>query len=705
MKILFWIVLTGSCFGQAQPWSGIIATGRAIDWSSAGVPGGIPTTRTQCVNTQCATVTTAGSAATAAQINAALANAPANTYVLLAAGTYSVGANSINLTKDNVTLRGSGSNSTFLVAGNGANCALGSPSGFICAYDSLGLYDGNAQVLPPNGIRQMSWTAGLTDGSTSITLNSCGAGCIPPVVNQTIILDVADDPSDTSGLYICGLSTCNNEGTTNPVGRTIGGVFHSQQEIVLVCSISGSGTGPYTVGITSNGNCASATGIHGSNWNKSSGSPGAWWPGTITGAGIEDLSADYTANITGSGQNGITLYDCFGCWVKGVRGIQPAGQSHVLPYQSSHWTVQDSYFYGSPGAQQSYGVQPYESGDGLVQNNIFQQIASPFVSGNHMGTVVAYNFSVYNLFSNANWMQVTYFSHNTGAMFNLFESNTFNGLTSDDDWGTSAQSTAFRNRIIGQETVSGLQRTLNTGAFKLDWGSRGFNVIGNVIGTASYDNTYQVTGGSVTNCNTAIYNFGQRGTQCSGANDSVVVATLMRWGNYDAVNAVNRFDNTESSPASAGSGVAQIPANTTPASQTLPNSFFLTATTASACGTGLSWWKNPTRGTCEPFPAIGPDVSSGDLGVCASGTYVNSVCRVGSTQCGGAVACNSAVSGRANLIPAQSCYLDVMSGVPDGTGSVLVFNRNNCYANDPLAPSASIRINGNINSQGNIVLQ
>src|SRR5437867_13398352 len=33
---------------QAAAWSGIIDPSRAIDWSAAGVPGGIPTNRTQC---------------------------------------------------------------------------------------------------------------------------------------------------------------------------------------------------------------------------------------------------------------------------------------------------------------------------------------------------------------------------------------------------------------------------------------------------------------------------------------------------------------------------------------------------------------------------------------------------------------------------------------------------------------------------------
>jgi hypothetical protein len=42
------------------------------------------------------------------------------------------------------------------------------------------------------------------------------------------------------------------------------------------------------------------------------------------------------------------------------------------------------------------------------------------------------------------------------------------------------------------------------------------------------------------------------------------------------------------------------------------------------------------------------------------------------------------MGGHANLIPAHSCFLDVMGGPPDGTGSVLTYNRASCYEADPL---------------------
>src|SRR5213594_3672288 len=52
----------------AEPWSGILDPSRAIDWSHAGIPGGIPNRATIC--------TSLDPGSTAAQIDAAIAACP-----------------------------------------------------------------------------------------------------------------------------------------------------------------------------------------------------------------------------------------------------------------------------------------------------------------------------------------------------------------------------------------------------------------------------------------------------------------------------------------------------------------------------------------------------------------------------------------------------------------------------------------------------
>src|SRR5438093_10110706 len=68
---------------QAAAWSGIIDPSRAIDWSQAGVPGGIPTNRTQCGST-------IGPTNDASVIQNALNSCGPNQFVKLGPGTFNL---------------------------------------------------------------------------------------------------------------------------------------------------------------------------------------------------------------------------------------------------------------------------------------------------------------------------------------------------------------------------------------------------------------------------------------------------------------------------------------------------------------------------------------------------------------------------------------------------------------------------------------
>ena len=104
------------------------------------------------------------------------------------------------------------------------------------------------------------------------------------------------------------------------------------------------------------------------------------------------------------------------------------------------------------------------------------------------------------------------------------------------------------------------------------------------------------------------------------------------WGNYDVVNGSVRWQSAE-----VPTGLSDYP-NSVPASQILPNSFYLAARP--------SWFRTVT------WPPIGPDVSGGNI---------------------------ANTGGYANRIPAQECYTSVMGGPADGSGAVLSFNANTCY--------------------------
>ena len=277
--LLFLIIPTSA---HAQSWSGILDPGRAIDWSQAGVPGGIPTNRT----TTCATIAPEGTKAGPVapnDINKAIASCPAGGVVLLQAGSFYLNGPIEFNGQNNVTLRGAGANQTFLyfflLAGNGHDIGLGSTD------------NGNWYGGPSN---TANWTAGYPKGTTQITLDNV-THIVP---QQTIItLDQCDDgysgggcatgtAADTGNIFVCGAkAVCSNQ--------TDGSWYRNnraQQQQVLVTAVSGNG--PYTVTIS--------PGLHMPNW-RSSQTPGAWWPNnTINGDGVEDLSADNTGSDSSS---------------------------------------------------------------------------------------------------------------------------------------------------------------------------------------------------------------------------------------------------------------------------------------------------------------------------------------------------------------------------------------------------------------------
>src|SRR5437660_945341 len=223
---------------------------------------------------------------------------------------------------------------------------------------------------------------------------------------------------------------------------------------------------------------------------------------------------------------------------------------------------------------------------------------------------------------------------------NLYEGNIVPSLMEDTVHGTHNLGTYFRNRLTGVDGA----HTLQTVPFLLQSYSRYDNFLGNVLGTAGYHTNYQAMyGGSATNCDRSIYNLGWGGTQCGTGvgNDALTVNTLMRWGNYDTVTGAARWNASE-----LPSGLSPYD-NAVPANHNLPASLYLAA--------------KPSFWGARPWPAIGPDVSGGDI---------------------------AGVGGHAYLIPAQLCYNTTSK---DANG-ILIFNANICYtiALDTAPPTVSM---------------
>ena len=631
---------------QAQQWAGIIDPSRAIDWSTAGVPGGIPSgSWATCTTSACASLATPANV-TAANINAAIGSAPAHSVVVLPVGTFTMNTGLVWNHVSYVALRGQGASQTFLVftAYNGCQGA----SADICVESS----DTNYNYGPSN---VANWTAGYAAGATSITLSSV----TNLQIGWPLALDQLEDTSDSGDVYICGSST-----TCAYTGDPGGGVRtgRSQQQIVTVTSISGSG--PYTVGIT--------PGLYMPNW-RSSQTPQAWWAtGPVFQDGVENLSMDHRASLP---PNSVDFFNCLGCWLTGVRNIMGdtgSSETHVQLFQSNRDTIQNSYFYQTaPTATVQYGIEAFASSDSLIQNNIFQAVSAPLpVNAPCSGCVYSYNFDVNNWFGSISgpntWLNQGEFAHSVIDHV-LFEGNLGAGFYSDNSHGTHHFQTVFRSAGNGYQQNDQDLPTGSTIPIQLDAFSRFYNVIGNVWGSPALPHTtYQIVDANPQNVE--IYDIGY-GDEV--ANDPNVGRTLMRWGNYDTVTGAVRWcgNSSDLGWTTTCGGTSEVPsgianyANPVPASTTLPASFYLSA--------APSWWGS------TPWPAIGPDVTGGNVSICLGGTnkaaYVQS-----SSQCPSSTLSN--VAGHINAIPAMNCYLNLIGGpVLGNDNTLLTFDANVCY--------------------------
>ncbi len=590
-------------------WTGILNSSRAIDWSNVGVPGGIPTTRTQCGST----LTTASVAGDVTVINNAINACGANQYVLLAAGTYTFtaasGFSGIRIKKDNVTLRGSGPDSTILVFG-------GTNQGGCIGWESwvgLGACDNQEWLGTVNTVLDgvswaTNWTAGYMQGTTQLTVSGTPSGCVTPTgcmaAGRLIYLDQLDPNTDDGGIinsdFVPTFATTVGGGP----GRhdtADGGVFRTQLQIVKVVSVDSSTQVTITPGLNMEWRSDMSPAICG--WGRTNASSGF-------GMGLEDLTIENQFS-GGDGQN-IVFGDCYGCWVKNVRTLN-AKRAHIRFMQSAHCEVRDSYMYGSiTSNSQSYGLEHFAAGDDLMINNILESCTSA-IQGACQGCVEAYNYGYGSFYtdttpggcadaggrdSNCNWA-IHWIGHSSGGGQRLLEGNQNNGVYADYLHGQASLATLFRNRFTGIDDQATKSRYLFAITFRAT--SRGNNVIGNVLGTASIGSTiYSIPYGTQDVNQPAIYFLGYGDGTASGApnSDTIVESSLMRWGNYDTVNAAVRWEGSEVPTT----GIPRISGNPIPASHTLPASFFLSGQP--------SFWTTPW-GT-PAWPPIGPDVTGGN---------------------------------------------------------------------------------------------
>jgi hypothetical protein len=603
--VLLGVPLSISTVTQAQSWSSILPSSRAINWTTAGLPAVLPDgettanpwtppTRTQYGST----LSPSGSAATdLSNINTALSKCTNGTYVLLGSGTFLI-QGAITLYGHSCTLRGSGPIQTTLEMSGAGMIWLGASG------------SGGTITLTSNpGAGATSITGTLSGTAPAVgevvQLNQCDTGFTGTVSGGT--LTCTGTSADNGGLFVCGFhADCMTD-----AGEA--GSNNSQYQTLVVTSVNNTG-GAYTVGLSAP--------IYMPNWSTRSGAVLRSFSTTYraSGVGVEDMTITNNAS-TSTEDEGINMYNAYASWVKGVRFIGSAQYEPLSVASSTNDLVMNNYFFVDPDTDSDYGpaIVLTTASDILILNNIMTSAVEPMEAfGGNSGNVFAYN---YGRDAFTAFLEDSPMDHHAYSSFDLFEGNQMAAFDEDDTWGTHDLNTYFRNNLRCYDAPYG---TLKAGAnYGILMGNyqRFDNLIGNAVGTSGQCTTYQgstTPNGSVFAISTA---------------DSLAESTLMRWGNVSVVdqstdtptNSGIRFVSSEV-PSILPSLNALLSIDFVPSSS-LPCSFFLKGYTSTSCtshssgGTGLSWWKVCTAwssfpNSCsatqtQPFPSAGPDVTGG----------------------------------------------------------------------------------------------
>ena len=688
------LLISLSPLAKAQSSVNVIATNRSYDWAdNAGAPGGsLPSASyTQCGST----ITT--TSASAASVTAQIATCSANQYVLMGPGTSPNLTTCINWAgKNQVELRGSGANSTFLVFTGGCSC--GGQTVMMC----LAAPGGSCATC---GATSVNWTAGYSQGATAITVS-----------------DLSNITANSTQLFLDGCNTGYTGSTCTGTATDNGGYFECGDQYVSTtvgCSDSGNDAGfarperfqtegfeatscSPTCGTSGSGTVNLSSPLGHAQW-ASVNNTQVWLSASERYVGVQNLS------INGAGTSSATIamefFNDSHAWVSGVRCINTV-ISCVNGAQDLYMLVKDNYFYNveqGNGLNDSSAIR-LSGSHMLIQNNICEKSR---VCVNYEGPcfdcVRSYNFSVNQEYP-ADAMFAAYFSHSQGDDFDLDEGNVGNELQLDTVHGGHLNNASFRNLYLGWESCANGQCGSDT--FK-DFGTnamggmRAYNrygiVVGDVLGTPPYHTSYADTNTPPSNTAVFLKGTGNAADSPPLPTDSLTMPTAVVYGNWDVVtNAVRWCGNSSNTGWVSICGSVSEVGTSAP---TYPNSVPSVGDTGSGQGAlqpSFYLASKPAWFGSHTYPPIGPDVTGGNVSYCSGtintpGEYAG-VPASSSGQCTGTSLVSGGFGGHVMLIPSMDCFLNTMGGKPDGTDSAaLTFNPSACYASSgsvTLTPSS-----------------
>jgi hypothetical protein len=631
MKLLRAAMLCGLLATPAwsQSWSGILNPSRAIDWSTAGIPGGIPSASWKQAGSTIAAAQSPclnGAGDCTATIQTALNACGKQRYVLLGEGTFRLDGTLV--IPGDCALRGSGASKTILNAkGRVQNAVI-----------AMGAGSTNPQrqsAYNPNFASAVHITSGATRGSRSIVVSST-AGI---AAGGYLVIDQIND-----GVIVTNVG---NEGACTWCDTAEAQGTRAQGQLVQVTSVHGATLGIEPELFTDYKRTPLATPLK-----------------MISYAGLENLQI--YANNTGYAAS-VYMADCAYCWVSGIEDNYADGD-HIDTDFAYHGEIINSYFsnaYQHMGGLFDADLAIRSKSTGmLVENNIFERLhVGVMLVWGSAGNVVAYNYFNSNFDPRApGALQMSIDFHGAHPQYNLIEGNVLENMGEDSVHGSYGNTTYFRNwvrgaalvcnpltgrapvicaplGIYGKPGVNSWTTSQAVRAVEIQYLTSNVNLVGNVVGSSLMKKLTYLYGSHqpLSQSNSVVapayrdydlvaygYSFGFHAANDNGKNgqqeSQAPFKTLFWHGDYS--------DITKSTVWAPG------------VTHSLPASFYLSSRP--------SWWS-----AAIPWPAIGPEVSGGAGG-----------------------------SGHAGTIPAEACYQKVMGGSLGAAGSPYPFDAALCYSTD-----------------------
>ena len=523
-----------------------IPSERTVDWDP-GVRGGIVSGQTNIIDVTDAPYSAANDGLTdvTAILQSAITASPSNGVVYLPSGTYLVDGG-LRI-KSGVVVRGAGETNTTIKGKSGAT------QDWIIGFEPAG-YNWDLTDYADVDI-----DGSLAKGATNIVTTSAHG----LVAGDIVLIDQLETPNGdppVSNVGTLGETTwCGRDSGNRPIGQ-----------VVRVESVTE--TNAFTFSPPSF-------------WNyDATNTPQVVKFGTTTKmAGIESLQID---NSVSQVRDTVVMHFANNCWLSSVDMV--GAYRRMIDMIGCLWnTVRGCQFRdGTPlepipgsqyGSDRAYGigVEQWVSAT-LIEDNEFSHLGLPIaLDCLSSGNVISYNFATNLHYTDASWSRFAALQHGPHPMMNLYEGNLFAGNSGGDNYhGSSSHSTYLRNRLLSE---SG--KEWGTWTVDLNQDTTYYSYVGNILGPTNADR-YQLEGENFTNYQGPItvfrLGYSDAGDLLAAGNDTNVLATLLRHGNWDYAQDVVSWDEAISN-------------------HTVPRSEYLSSTPV--------WWGGGR------WPAFGPDLS------------------------------------------------------------------------------------------------